>query len=549
MVERQRTGRRSAGGAGVVLIALATQQLLMAYDSTAMNVALSDIVKDLDTTLTGVQSAISLYALVMAALMITGSKLGARLGYGRVFTLGAIIYGTGALVTSLSQGLPTMLVGWTLLEGIGAALIFPAILSIVTMRFTGVARTRAMTIIGAAIGVGAALGPMLCGLITTYLTWRVSFLMETLVTAGVVLLMRGAVEPRRERPEEPFDLAGVALSALGFGLIVFSTILIGSYGLLTARRDVVVFGRTILSEGDVSPTVLLGAAGLVVLACFAWWERRRFTRGTDPLVRIAVLRDRTTRVGSFTLAVQYLVTAGLLFLVPVFVQTTLGYDALQSGLTLLPTTLMLILAAALATRLVSGGRLTRKPIIMCGFLLMAGGGVIVALSFGPDSSGWALAPGLAVAGLGLGLSTILPDLVQSSAPPADVGDVSGLSNSFAYLGQSVGVALAGALMVGVLLQGFTDNVERSAALTAQQKTQVEMAMEEQARVTAISDEQLRATLRGRGVTGPIQDELVRINADARDQGLEAAVLGIVLFALTGGALALRLPRTTKETSR
>jgi MFS family permease len=541
MADRRTTGRRATGGAGVVLIALATQQLLMAYDSTAMNVALSDIVKDLDTTLTGVQSAISLYALVMAALMITGSKMGARLGYGRVFTLGAIIYGTGALVTSLSPGLSAMLFGWTLLEGIGAALIFPAILSIATMKFAGAARTRALSIIGAAIGVGAALGPIVGGLITTYLTWRISFLMETLVTAGVVLMMRGTLEPRRERPAESFDLVGVALSALGFSLIVLGTLSIGSYGLLTARQDVMFFGRTILGEGDVSPAILLGAAGLVVLAGFAWWERRRFTRHRDPLVRVAVLRDRTTRVGSSALATQYLVTAGVLFLVPVFVQTTLGYDALQSGLTLLPTTLMLIVAAMAATWLVGRGRLTRKPIVVLGFLLMAAGGIIVALTFDPDGSGWTLAPGLAVAGLGLGLGAILPDLVQSSAPPKEVSDVSGLSNSFSYLGQSVGVALAGALMAGVLLQSFTDQVERSVSLTEPQKTQVEATVDKQAQVTAVSDDRLRAALRDGGVVGQTQDELVRINADARDKGLTGAMLGMGLFALAGGALALRLP--------
>jgi Na+/melibiose symporter-like transporter len=225
----------------------------------------------------------------------------------------------------------------------------------------------------------------------------------------------------------------------------------------------------------------------------------------------------------------------------VFVQTTLGYNALQSGLTLLPTTLMLIIAAMVATRLVNGGRRARKPIVIFGFLLIACGGVIVALTFGPDSSGWALAPGLAVAGLGLGLTTILPDLVQSSAPPGEVSDVSGLSNSFCYLGQSVGVALAGALMVAVLLQSFTDNVNRSAVLNAQQKTQVNTSVAALARVTAISDDQLRATLQNKGVTGQTQDELVRVNADARDQGLAAAVLGMVLFALAGGALALRLP--------
>lgn len=538
------TGHKEASAevGRIVLLALATQQLIMAYDATAMNVAISDIIKDLNTTLTGVQSAISLYALVMASLMITGSKLGTRYGHTRMFTLGAIIYGTGALITSLSPGLPVMLVGWTLLEGVGAALIFPAILSISTNMFTGTARTRALAIIGASIGAGAALGPLVGGLITTYLTWRVSFFMETLITAGVIVVMRRALEPKHDRPDQPFDFAGVALSALGFGLIVLATLLIGTYGLLTAQRDVVVLGRTILHEGDIAPSVMLGAAGLVVLAGFAWWERRRIARGKDPLVRLAVLRDRATRAGSSTYGIYYLVTAGMLFLVPVFVQTTLGYTALESGLTLLPTTAMLILAAAAAPRLVGAGRATRRQIVFVGFMLMAAGAAIVALTFDPHASGLRLAPGLAIAGLGLGLCAIVPDIVQSAAPPDAVSDVAGLSNSFAYLGQSLGVALAGVLMVTVLVGSFTAGVDDSTALTSAQKTTVRHTVETQIQATAVSDAQLEAALKTQGVSGVPAEEIVRVNAIARERGLTVAVAGMGVFALLGCAFALRLPR-------
>jgi MFS family permease len=538
-----RRRERPADVGRVVLLALATQQLLMAYDSTAMNVAISDIVVDLHTTLTGVQSAISVYALVMAALMITGSKLGTRHGHTRMFTLGAFTYGTGALITSLSPNLAVMLFGWSLLEGIGAALIFPAIFSIATKSFTGARRTRALATVGAATGVGAALGPILCGLISTYLTWRVSFFMETIVTGTVIVLMRRALEPRRERPVQSFDVAGVVLSALSLGLIVYATLLIGKYGFLTARVDVLVLGHRILAKGDIAPTPILGVAGLVVLALFAYWERHRIGRGRDPLVRLAVLRNRTTRVGSGALAVQFLVTAGSLFLVPVFVQTTLDYNALESGLTLLPTTVALIVAAAAAARLVGAGKVTRRHIIVLGFLLIAAGSVIVAISFDPDGSGLRLAPGLAISGLGLGLCAILPDLVQSSAPADAVSDVAGLSRSASYLGQSVGVALAGALMVGVLVHSFTAGVRDSKVLSVQQKDAVEQTLDGQVQATAVSDRHLEEVLGKRGITGPEAADLVQINATARERGLTAAVLGMGLFALIGCALAPRLPRS------
>ncbi|SMD20596.1 MFS transporter [Kibdelosporangium aridum] len=264
-----------------MLFALATQQLLMAYDSTAMNVALSDIVKDLGTTLTGVQSAISLYALVMAALMISGSKLGSRHGYVRVFMAGAVIYGTGAVVTALSPNLPVMLLGWSLLEGVGAALVFPAILSIATARFDAATRTKALALIGVMAGVGAALGPIVGGVITRFLTWRVSFLMETVVTLLVVLLMRRVVEQRGPRPGRAFDVLGAVLSALGFGLVVAATLAAGRYGVFAARDDLILFGRTVIVKGGVAPTVWLGVAGLCTLVAFGWWEHRRVVRGRN----------------------------------------------------------------------------------------------------------------------------------------------------------------------------------------------------------------------------------------------------------------------------
>lgn len=542
---RARRATTAPGAARVLLAVIATQQLLMAYDSTAMNVAVSDIVTDLGTTLTGVQSAISLYALVMAALMITGSKLGSRFGYLRTFALGAVVYGAGALITALSPGLPVMLVGWSLLEGIGAALVFPAILSIATLAFTGARRTRALTLVGAAAGAGAALGPILGGLITRYLTWRVSFLMETLITAVVVVLVSRhralQVRPSRRPPRRPFDVVGVVLSALGFGLLVLGTLLASRYGLLTAREDVTVLGRTVLGAGGPAPTVVLGLAGLLVLAAFGWWERRLVRAGRDPLVRLAVLRDRTTRVGSLALAVQFLVMAGLFFLVPVFVQTTLGYDALESGLTLLPATVMLVLGSMAGARAVGEGRTARKPLVLLGFLLVAAGSLLVAAAFDPHPSGLRIAPGLAVAGLGLGLCTLLPDLVQSSAQEDTVSDVAGLSRSTSYLGQSLGVALAGALMIGGLLHTALDSVRTSTVLTSTQKQQSRQALEHGVQVTAVSDQQVRTTLANKGVTGAPADELVRINSRARDAGLTAATVGMTAFALAGAALALRLP--------
>lgn len=535
----------AATGSRTVLVALAIQQLLMAYDSTAMNVNLSNIVEDLDTTLTGVQSAIAVYALVMAAFMVTGSKLGTRHGHGRVFTLGAVTYGSGALLTALSPDLAVMLIAWSVLEGIGAALIFPAIFSIATLTFSGPKRVRALATIGAMAGVGAALGPILGGMIGTAFSWRVSFAMETLVTAVVIVLMRRLHEPRRPRPERRFDFIGVVLSALGFGLVVLGLLQASAYGFIEARADFELLGVTIVKEGGISPTVLFVVAGMLVLVAFAWWERARIGRGEEPLVRLAVMRNAVTRVGSLAMSMQFLVMAGVLFVAPVFLQTALAYDALESGVAVLPATIALLFGAAVASRLASTGRVGAKPLVTLGFVLMAAGCALIGVMFGAADRGADLAPGLALAGLGIGLCAVLPDVVQSSAPADGVSDVAGLSRSFSYLGQSLGVALAGGVMVAVLVASFSSLTNESSALTPPQKTTIEQRVENDIQATAVSDNHVREAAAAAGWPPQAEDELVRINGEARADGLTAAALTLAVMAAAGFLLALRLPLTAE----
>lgn len=523
-----------------------------------MNVALSALVGDLHTSLTGVQSAISLYALVVAAFLITGSKLGARHGHRRIFVLGGEIFVLGTLIAAFGPSLPFLLAGWSLLQGIGVALMLPAVLSMLTAAFAGATRTRVLSALSTTSGIGAAVGPVVGGLITTYLSWRVSFLLETAVTLTVVLLMRRTAQtagtgppPARTGPgthgERSFDVLGAVLSAAGFGLLVVATLLSGRYGLLRARQDFAVFGRTVLHRGELSPVLLIGGLGLLVLLVFVWWERRLVRTGRDPLVRMSVLRDRTVRAGTETQVMQILVPSGMLFLVPVFLQTTLGFDALRSGITLITVTVGLTVAAPVVARLIARGRMTHRAAAMGIFLVMGAGCVAIAVLFHPHEQrvqavGLALAPGLLLIGCGRGLATTVTDLVQSAPPPDEVSDVTGVSRTAGYLGSSFGVALAGAVMTTALLLAFEAGTDASSVLSADQKQLVQRTLQHQVQIAAASDDALRARLASQGVTGAAADELVRINARARGQALAVGATAMAVLALAGFLVARRIPR-------
>ncbi|MGW3361149.1 MFS transporter [Streptomyces bungoensis] len=548
---RGRDGARRAGEAAAartLFLLLATENVLINYTSTAMNVALSALVRDLRTTLTGVQSVISLYALVVAAFLITGSKLGARHGYRRIFALGGGVFALGALITAFAPRLPFMLLGWSLLQGLGVALMLPALPAMLTAAFTGADRTRALSTLAMTSGIGAAAGPVAGGLITDYLSWRVSFLLEAGITLAVTGLLRrtAGTRPLPARTGQRFDVLGVLLSTTGLALVVVATLFTGRYGLLEARQDFTVFGHTLLERGGLSPAPLLAGAGVVVLAVFAGWERHLFTRGRDPLVRVSVLRNRNVRAGTSAQLLQILVSGGALFLVPVFLQTTLGFDALRCGVVLLPSALGLMAAAAPTARRVGRGRMTHRAAAMGAFVMMAAGCGVVAALFSPRAQdvqavGLALAPGILLVGIGRGMAATITDLVQSAPAPDRVGDVTGLSRTAGYLGSAFGVALAGALLTASLLYAFEAGVNGSSVLSTAQKQLVTRSVEQQVQVTAASDDALRAKVASRGITGAAADELVRINARAREQALTVSVIGMAVPALAGWLVARRIP--------
>ncbi|MGY1829401.1 MFS transporter [Geodermatophilus sp. SYSU D01180] len=433
-----RTGAAGAAAtatAGAVVLPLALAQFIASYAASNMNVAISTIADDLDTDVAGIQTTITLFTLTMAALMIPGSKLTDIWGRKRCFVLGLLVYGAGALLAAFAPGLAVLTVGYSLLEGIGSALLIPPIYILITVVFEDV-RTRAkwFGVVSGAAGLGAAAGPLIGGLITSYVSWRASFVLQAVVVAAIVLLARRIDDPPLPAQRPRFDLLGAVLSAAGLFLVVFGILQTGTQGWTSSRVWVLV------------------ALGGVFLAVFLLHAQNRERHGRTPLVSPSLFRNRTSNLGLTTQTVQWLVMQGSFFVISVFLQQERGYSAVQTGLMLLPATVGILLSSAAAQRMAS--RHPQRLLIRAGFTLtVAGLALLVALAR-QDSAVWTFWPGLFLVGFGVGaMLTASVNVVQSAWPEHVQGDISGVSRSVSNLGSSLGVAIAGSVLVGAAAAG------------------------------------------------------------------------------------------------
>ncbi|WP_454197081.1 MFS transporter [Nocardia sp. Marseille-Q1738] len=411
------------------LVPLALAQFICSFAGSNMNVMINDISADLNTTAQGVQVVITVFLLVMAALMIPGGKLTDRYGRKRCFELGLMIYGVGAVVSALAPGLGVLILGNSILEGIGTAMLIPPVYILTTLLFTETAsRARAFGAIMALGGIGAAAGPLLGGVITSALSWRAAFAFQALVVGLIVLLGRRIADPLPPDPTRAFDVGGAILSAAGLILLVT--------GILAADDN----GWLMLG------LLLLGA---VVLACFFLNIRARERAGREPLISTSLFRNRTSNLGLITEHIQWLLLMGTSFVVAAYLQVVRGYDAIQTGVIFTAATLGLLASSLAAARLAR--RRAQRTLIMAGFLVtIAGIGVLLALA-GTLVNPWAFAPGLLLIGLGLGVMlTPAVNVVQSSFGEDQQGEISGLSRSVSNLGSSLGTAIAGTILVAGL---------------------------------------------------------------------------------------------------
>jgi MFS family permease len=420
-----------------LLAPLALAQFICSFAGSNMNVMINDISHDLDTTVEGVQATITLFLLTMAILMIPCSKLTDRWGRKRCFTLGLTVYGVGALLSAASPGLGVLIVGNSLLEGVGTALLIPPVYILATLAFKDLtSRARAFGVISGMGGVGAAAGPLIGGIITSGISWRAAFVFQAVIVAAIVLLSRRVVDPLEPDPDRPFDAAGAILSAVGMFFVVLGILQADSNGVLMA---------------------VMIAAGAAFLVWFFLYIRARERAGKEPLLSTGLFKNRTSNLGLATQNIQWLLLMGVSFVVAVFLQTVRGYNAIETGVTFTAATLGVLVSSLAAERLAK--RRPQRTLIMAGFVVTAAGiGLLLAL-VSASSRVVAFAPGLLLIGLGLGVMlTPSVNVVQSSFPEQLQGEISGLSRSISNLGSSFGTAIAGTILVSDLASGNTSYV-------------------------------------------------------------------------------------------
>ena len=519
------------------LAVLATAQFIMVLDTTVMNVSITQVVDDLHTTVTGVQTAITAYTLVMAAFMLTGAKLGDMWGRRRAFGIGLGVYGVGSLTTALSPSLGVLLVGWSLIEGLGAVLVIPAIAALTAINYEGRERAMAFGLLGGVAGAGAAVGPLVGGFVTTALSWRVVFASETVVVLGILLLVH-RIEDRPLARREALDKVGAGLSALGLGLTVFGILKISSWGLFRPTGALTIGGTRITPFGFSVVPFLIGG-GLVVLAGFARWEERVAAAGRTPLLRADLLRIPQMRAGLSTVVSQYLILAGTFFVIPLYLQLVLGKDALQTGLKVLPISVAMMLAALIGPRLAATRSPRRIVDIGLGLLLVAILGLMATIS--PQLADVAFFVSLALFGAGIGLViSQLGNVVMSSVGPERASEAGGVQGAAQNLGQSLGTALIGAVLLTGLTTGFQDRVNADAAVPQNLKQQVAKGGEGGLQMVSKSDFEKLA--KDAGVPARQVDELAAHYSDAQIAALKRALLVACSFVLVGLWFARALPR-------
>jgi EmrB/QacA subfamily drug resistance transporter len=516
---------------------LGAAQFVMVLDSSVMNVSISQIVADLDTTIQGVQLAITAYTLVMAAMMLAGAKLGDILGRDRTFAIGLGVYGLGSLTTALSPNLTVLLIGWSLIEGLGAAMVMPAIVSLVAATYEGKQRALAFGLIGGVAGAAIAAGPLIGGWVTTEFSWRYVFAGEVVIVAVVLVVRRWMTPTPRAEHRPRLDVVGVLLSSAGLGFVVFGILKSSSWGLIQPLGAPTINGKEVTPFGfSVVPFLIL--AGIGFLGAFVLWEEHRERAGRDVLLDRTLLRIVPLRAGLTTLMMQQLILLGTFFVMPVYLQVVLGLDAFETGKKLFPMSVTMFAAALLGPRLAAG--LAPKRVAQVGLLALAVASFVLldTIDVTLDNPEFTIA--LAIFGVGAGLLlSQLGNVIMSSVDPSKTNEAGGLQGTAQNLGASLGTALIGAVLIGALTSGFVENVEQNPAVPQAVRAQVAKVAEKGIPVASVEDVEQAA--RKQGVPPEQAKALAADYGDAQIQGLKRAILAVAGFSLLSLWFTRHLP--------
>lgn len=521
----------------LVLIILCAAQFIMVLDTTVMNVSVAAVVEDLDTTITQVQLAITLYTLVMGSFMLFGGRLGDIFGRKRIFGIGLLVYGAGSLITAFSPSIGWLLFGWSFVEGAGAVLVMPAIISLTATNYTGKDRATAYGALGGIAAAGAAAGPLIGGWVTEALTWRVVFAAETVVCLAVVACLK-LIADSKVSTSRQIDWGGTILSSLGLGLVVLGLLKAGTWGLIRPSGALTIAGTEITPFGFSVVPFMIGA-GIVVLVGFLWWENRVVALGKTPLMHPELLRGLQLRNGLVMLIAQQTVIGGVFFVIPIYLQYVLLKNAFETGIKLAPMSIAMLIAAF--TGPVLARRMSPRLIVSSGLILVIVGALILVSTVDPELRDAMFGVGMAVFGAGFGLvASQLGNVIMSSVGDRDRGEAGGLQGTAQNIGMSIGVAMIGAILIGALSSGFNDATQTDPNISAQTKAVIAEATEDG--VEIVARDQLDQIAIANGIPAGEVSSLAQAYVDAQIMAIKASLLLAIAFAILGLLIAQRLPR-------
>jgi EmrB/QacA subfamily drug resistance transporter len=521
------------------LVALAIAQFVMVLDQSAMNVSISTLVDDFDTTVTTIQAVITLYCLVMAMFMLTGGKIGDIIGRRRAFVVGLVIYACGSAITALAPTVAVLTLGWSILEGLGAALVLPAMVALIAGNFEGPSRKVAYAVIGGVAGAGIAVGPILGGWATTEFSWRIIFAGEVVLVALILVMTPKVVDAVRTGPAPKLDLVGTVLSATGLGLVVLGVLQSSAWGWIKPQED------SPLTPFGFSLTLFVVGAGLALLWAFTLWQGRRESSGRDPLVHLALMKITPLRAGLIGLFSQNLILMGVFFTIPLYLQLVIGLDALETGIKMLPVSITMFIASAVGSRL--SGRYSVRSIVRVGLTTAAVAAALLMATIEPRLDNTSFLVAMGVLGVGMGLiASQLGNGVPSSVDASGRGEAGGLQFTGQQLGSSLGVALLGAIVLSGLTSTFLTNISEDERISSVVSEQVGVAAG--SGVDFVSADQIGDAALAAGLDEPTAEAIVDSYESAQLQALKTGLLVAAFLALLSLPFTKGLPHEVPATA-